>query len=1189
MLITGGGIGPNLSSAEIFDPATGVSVLTGSMIQSRSGHRATLLDDGRVLITGGFNDSNTHRATAELYDPVVETFTLLPTLMSTARASHVSVKLDDVRGRVLIAGGQGPSGNVATAELFDPTMNTFSSPIAMQEVFGRHLPAATRLDDGRVLIIGGFKDPGFTVSDSAEIFDPATDSFSSVGALTGPRARSTVHVLSNTDVLIAGGVFASGGGADLQTTEIFDVLAGTFRPGPLMTTARSNHAAANLVDGRVILIGGNPGSGFVGQATAEIFVPAPPPTHELVQVGSLSFPRTEASASLLLDGRVLIAGGRTGHNGPNLVTAEIYDPATESWTLTGNMNRARRAAPLVTLQDGRVLVVGGEDIPNPNIPHKTLEMFDPTTGTFTLLAELLTEPEGRNTPEVTLLPDGRVLITGGATEGRNLESAEIFDPNAPVGSQLTALPNMSVRRGGHTSTLLADGRVLIAGGGTGAGFNQTAEIFDPVSKTFMLIADPMSATRAGAGATLLPDGRVFIVGGGQTSGEIFDPVSETFTGTMATGAFRGTTSAILLSSGLVAVGGHADIVELYDPNADTFSAAAHSALGVRHSGTATLLNNDRVLYAAGNDGQPGPNRSVSSAEELRSIVPPDTTPPNPPSTPDLVAASDSGSSDSDDMTNDNAPTVSGTAEADATVTLFDGAVAVGSGVATGGAWTITTTLLSDGAHNFTAAATDAAGNVSAASGALAVTVDTTSPATPSTPDLVAASDSGSSDSDDITNDHTPTVSGTAEAEAGVRLYAGAVEVGSATAAMGAWTITASPLVDGVHSLTATATDAAGNVSAASGALVMTVDTTSPAAPGTPDLVAASDSGLLDSDDVTNDHTPTVSGAAEAEASVRLYAGAVEVGSATAAVGAWTITASPLADGVHSLTATATDAAGNVSPVSGALAVTVDTTAPAAPSTADLDATSDSGASDIDDITNDDTPTLSGTAEADSSVRLFAGAVEVASTAAVGGAWQITASLLADGVHSLTATATDAAGNESAASGALAVTVDTVNPNATILSPADGAVFVVNEVVISDWSASDALSGVDSAVGTVPSGAAVPTAAAGFLSFTVAVTDVAGNVRSVTHDYTVQTPSEATDELEQDIEDIGLPGGTENALLSSLEAALDSIAAGEVTDACNQLNAFINKIEAQRGKKISDADADALIASALLIQGGLGCT
>ncbi len=326
----------------------------------------------------------------------------------------------------------------------------------------------------------------------------------------------------------------------------------------------------------------------------------------------------------------------------------------------------------------------------------------------------------------------------------------------------------------------------------------------------------------------------------------------------------------------------------------------------------------------------------------------DTTAPVAPS---IASFSTDSGTVGDGITNDNTLTLTGTAEANSTVKVYDGATLLGSVTADGtGAWTYTTAALANGAHSLTATATDAAGNTGTASAALNVTVDTTAPVAPSIASF--STDSGTV-GDDITNDNTLTLTGTAEANSTVKVYDGATLLGSVTAdGTGAWTYTTAALANGAHSLTATATDAAGNTGTASAALDVTVDTTAPVAPSIASF--STDSGTV-GDDITNDNTLTLTGTAEANSTVKVFDGATLLGSVTAnGTGAWSYTTAALANGAHSLTATATDAAGNTGTASAALNVTIDTTAPVAPSIASF--STDSGTVG-DGITNDNTLTL----------------------------------------------------------------------------------------------------------------------------------------------------------------------------------------------------------------------------------------
>jgi hypothetical protein len=434
----------------------------------------------------------------------------------------------------------------------------------------------------------------------------------------------------------------------------------------------------------------------------------------------------------------------------------------------------------------------------------------------------------------------------------------------------------------------------------------------------------------------------------------------------------------------------------------------------------------------------------------------DTAAPGAPSVPDLLAASDSGVAATDNITSLTTPVFTGTAEANSKVTLFDGTTAVGTSKAsTSGAWSITSTTLAQGAHNITAKATDLSGNIGAASGVLHVMIDTTTPSAPGKPDLAAASDSGRSNTDNITRVTTPVFTGTAEANSTVALFDGVTAVGSGkTSAAGVWSITSVVLGAGTHTITAKATDQAGNVGVASSALSVTIDTSGPAAPSTPDLVAASDSGISSADDITKVTTLAFSGTAEPNSAITLFNGAIVAGAAqTDAAGHWTVTSSALAQGTRAMTAKAIDPAGNTGPASAVLSVTIDTTAPLAPSAPDLAAASDTGTSHTDNITDVTTPLFTGTAAANSLITLFDGATVVGSgDASAAGAWSITSSVLAPGTHSVTATAADAAGNLSAASKALSITI---NPPAPVSASTIGLPSSPNFMAVpgSEWAGS----------------------------------------------------------------------------------------------------------------------------------------
>ncbi len=302
--------------------------------------------------------------------------------------------------------------------------------------------------------------------------------------------------------------------------------------------------------------------------------------------------------------------------------------------------------------------------------------------------------------------------------------------------------------------------------------------------------------------------------------------------------------------------------------------------------------------------------------------------PAAPSVPDLLASSDTGTSNTDNITKTLIGLIfTGTAEPSSTVTIYlSGTTVIGTGTATaGGAYSVTTTPLPDNTPNLISATATNADGEGPFSGALTVTTDNTPPSAPSAPDLQAASDTGVSSADNLTADTTPTFDGTAEPGATVQLFAGATNVGTTVAngATGAWTITSSLLGVGTYSFTAVQWDAAGNgPSAASSALSVTIDTTVPAAPSAPDLQAGSDTGTSSTDNITADTTPTFGGTAPATTQVDLYAGATLVGSTTSdGAGAWTITSSALTAGTYLFTAKAVGLYGS-SAASTGLSVTI---------------------------------------------------------------------------------------------------------------------------------------------------------------------------------------------------------------------------------------------------------------------------
>jgi hypothetical protein len=396
-----------------------------------------------------------------------------------------------------------------------------------------------------------------------------------------------------------------------------------------------------------------------------------------------------------------------------------------------------------------------------------------------------------------------------------------------------------------------------------------------------------------------------------------------------------------------------------------------------------------------------------------------------------------------------------------------------------------------------------------------VTFDRTSPLAPSKPDL--RSDYGISDSDNITYETNPEFFGTAESQTTVRLYSNVNGlIGTVSASdTSTYQIFSSALDEGSHIITATATDGPGNVSPVSASLTVIIDNTPPAKPGTPDMDAGSDTGILNNDNITKDNTPTFAGISETNCRISVYSGATLLGTTDADIfGVWTFTTPLLDEGDHSISVYATDAAGNTGPASDILVVTIDTTAPDTPGAPDLAEGSDNGVSSSDDITNDVTPTFTGMAEGGAGIQLYSDLDGLIGTGTADGtgAWVITSGQLSSALHAITVVATDVAGNVSPISPVLNVTIDTEMPtfnHVSIYSDNHNPVYAVDGNLVSlEFTTSEAvetpdilINGLapDAITGGPVSWLATRTMASGedegTIPFTISIRDLAGNMPS----------------------------------------------------------------------------------------------
>lgn len=324
VLITGGTfldlIAYTKSAASPYDPATNAWTRAAPMSTPRYNHTATLLPDGRVLVAGGYNFDGS-QGSAELYSPATNMWAPAAPMHRT-RAGQTATLLPS--GKVLVSGGFGGDPIFAsTSELYDPATNMWSQPAAMQAIRSRGA-TATLVPGGKVLAAGGHDYYDNTALDSAELYDPATDEWAAVTAMSIPREEHTATLLAGGRVLVTGGSASRVSGSVIaDSAELYDAATSSWTPAASMGSVRYTHAATLLASGRVLVTGGSAGEGgiIVGGspdlASAELY---DPPADAWMPAAAMHSARGQHAATLLADGRVLVSGG------VNVDTSEVYGP-----------------------------------------------------------------------------------------------------------------------------------------------------------------------------------------------------------------------------------------------------------------------------------------------------------------------------------------------------------------------------------------------------------------------------------------------------------------------------------------------------------------------------------------------------------------------------------------------------------------------------------------------------------------------------------------------------------------------------------------------------------------------------------------------------------------------------------------------------------------------------------------------
>jgi hypothetical protein len=571
VLVAGGqvyctdGVCEDTRSAELYDPATGTWAATGAMHQTREQFSATLLGNGEVLVAGGADVSGlsgfSTEKHAELYNPGTGTWRRTAS-MNAEHTGQTATLLGN--GWVLVAGGDtapaaggtGESnGSSRVAEIYVPQRDVWVLPQAMTTA--RDGQTATLLPGGHVLVTGGVGVDGRSTATAEEFLagngplvsiTPGSVAFAGQQVGTTSGARSYLVTNEGSANLTASGVALTGrnpadfhaatdcGQAPVRpgasctvsvrfgphltglrsaVATLYDnaprapqgVALSGYGGGPNawipvgpMTTARDQFTATLLRTGKVLVAGGaGPGGSVPALASAELYNPA---TRSFSPTGSLHTARYLAAAALLRTGQVLVAGGSASGLSGDLASAELYNPATGTWGVTTPMHEVGFGPTATLLRNGNVLVAG---LGVGDKAGHGAEVYDPASKTWTDTGPM-TAPQFLGT--ATLLPDGDVLAVGGSTS-----AAELYDPAT---NRWTATGSLSSYRQQPTATLLPDGEVLVAGGSSGGGYYHalaTSELYNPATGTWSLTKSTMGTGRMNATATLLPDGSVLEAGG----------------------------------------------------------------------------------------------------------------------------------------------------------------------------------------------------------------------------------------------------------------------------------------------------------------------------------------------------------------------------------------------------------------------------------------------------------------------------------------------------------------------------------------------------------------------------------------------------------------------------------------------------------------------------------------------------
>jgi len=475
----------------------------------------------------------------------------------------------------------------------------------------RFAATTTLLPNGKLLIAGGY-DAGGTPQSSAELYDPQSGTWSSTGSMATPRAAHTATLLPNGKVLVAAG--QSPGFVRLASAELYDPATGTWSNAGSMVGVRDSHSAVLLPTGKVLVMGGFTGS--ISHVSAQLYDPQ---TNTWSGTGSMATSRMTFAATLLPNGKVLAVGGES-YPLNWLASAELYDPQSGTWSSAGSMATSRNAPGTKVLPNGKVLVAGGG---NSAGYLASAELYDPVANSWAGTGSLAT---ARIYQASILLPNGKVLTAGGVNASGALASTELYDPQTGTWSSTGGMTiNRSSYNGlGLMTTVLPNGRVLVAGGSSGSSTLTSAELYCPempgVPGTWASTGSMVNGFIGGRAVALASGpnaGKILVTGRGVVgssavlSAQLYNPASGTWANTGAPSQIRDSHTTIRLPNGKVLIaggylhtGGFWNTADLYDPDTGTWTLTGSLATA-RGDHTATLLPNGKVLVAGGNFNSAG--------------------------------------------------------------------------------------------------------------------------------------------------------------------------------------------------------------------------------------------------------------------------------------------------------------------------------------------------------------------------------------------------------------------------------------------------------------------------------------------------------------------------------------------------------------------------------------------------------